>query len=207
MPAGWRVSSPGRRADDSGALVRDAATAVLYFIMLTLDAAIAGNADASRRFAAAVERMPPGAWATPIAAGKWTPAQITEHVAIAFEVAGRALRGESGIPGLPRIVRPLVRSLFLRRVLKTKAFPRNAKGPKVFAPSASPPPAPQVIERLRRAESELEAAVNALRNEGRSTIEHPAFGRISVEEYLELNAIHTRHHMAQLPAGAAAARV
>jgi hypothetical protein len=168
--------------------------------MPDLDAVVAGNAEACRRFEAAVTRVPAAVWATPIAPGKWTPAQIAEHVAIATEVTGRALKGESGIPGLPRMVRPLVRSLFLRRVLKTKTFPRNAKGPKVFAPSATPPPAPQIIARLRGAELELEAAANALRAQGLSTIEHPAFGRIPVEEYLELNAIHTRHHLAQLPA-------
>jgi hypothetical protein len=174
--------------------------------MPTVDAALAENAEACRRFADAVTRVPAGAWSTPVGPGKWTPAQIAEHVAITFEIAERALKGESGIPGVPRLVRPLVRAIFLRRTLKTKTFPRNAKAPKVFHPSTSPPAAPHVIERLNRAEAGVKAAVEALRRSGASTIEHPAFGRIAVEEYLELNAIHTRHHMGQLPSAGAVAR-
>jgi len=171
--------------------------------MLTLDAALLENMQAYERFVAAVKRVPGGAWATPVAPGKWTPAQIAEHIAISFDIATGALKGESGIPGMPRLVRPLIRALFFRRILKTKTFPRNAKSPKVFHPSETSAPLTQTLDRLARGSAGLDAAVAALRQSGETTIEHPVFGTIPVEEYLELNAIHTRHHMGQLPASGA----
>ena len=68
-------------------------------------------------------------WTTPRAAGKWSPSQVVEHVAMVLEESGNVVAGApSKFPTLPRFVRPLVRGIFFNRILKKEAFPKARSG-------------------------------------------------------------------------------
>src|SRR6516164_10530201 len=53
-------------------------------------------------------------WTQPARSGKWSAAQVTEHLAIEYELAAQFLEGTSGIPGRkpPRLLRPLPASIW-----------------------------------------------------------------------------------------------
>jgi hypothetical protein len=82
-------------------------------------------------------------------------AQVTEHLAIAYELAAQFLEGTSGIPGRkpPRLLRPLLRTLIRMTVLRTGRFLKG-KTPAAFEPSPYPAPQRALRDRLRHA-SEL----------------------------------------------------
>ena len=137
-------------------------------------------------------------WDTPRAPGKWSPAQVCDHVAVSYEASRAMLGGERAQKGMPRWVRPLIRVLFLRGVLKTGRFPKGAKAPVAFQPAANPAPAAENLRRLEKAAADFDAEARRRGGPGDATIDHPVFGRIRVTDYIRLNAIHTRHHEAQL---------
>jgi hypothetical protein len=90
------------------------------------------------------------AWATPRAAGKWSPSQIVEHVARALEESANMAAGRSSrFPRLPSVIHPLVRGLLFRRVLRNAAFPK-AKTNKAMNPASGPARSCSIRTRIRR---------------------------------------------------------
>ncbi len=157
------------------------------------------NGAAIAEFVADAKRVPEAAWLTPRVPGKWSPAQVTEHLCLAYEVSQQAIDGSFPGASAPRFLRPIIRRLFLGPILKRGHFKPGAKAPGIFTPSSAPGPAVTLLPRLERASQGLTNGVEAESRAGRSFIEHPIFGRIPWADYLRLQAIHTRHHRRQLP--------
>jgi len=167
--------------------------------MTTLDDRIRENRDAVDRFVAAAELLPATQWNRETAPGKWSPAQIAEHVAISYELSAAAMRGAFPGTAAPRFLRPVIRTFFLKPVLKSGRFARAAKAPKPFEPTAAPAASEVVLPRVRMASAALEQAITAEARAGRDTMDHPFFGSVSLADYVQLQAIHTSHHRGQLP--------
>ena len=73
--------------------------------MADLNSALAESRAALEQLIAAAERSG-ASWTTPRAPGKWSPSQITEHVARALEESGKNIKGEPNMfPSLPALVR------------------------------------------------------------------------------------------------------
>jgi len=93
--------------------------------MRDLDAALAENAKQVEHFIAAL----PGvrdSWNVPVRKGKWSPAQVAEHIALSYRETTALARGDaSGFPRVPALLRPLIRSLGFKRVLKTGTFMKS----------------------------------------------------------------------------------
>jgi hypothetical protein len=162
--------------------------------MAELDVAIQDGRKAVADFVAHARGVAPDRWAAPRAPGKWSPAQVCDHVALAYEGGKKLLCGDCP-KGMPRWLRPLIRVVFLAKVLKTGRFPKGSKAPPELQPSAKPPPLDEGLRRLEKAVADFDA--EARRRDG-ATIDHPVFGRIKVVDYVRLNALHTTHHRAQL---------
>ena len=134
-------------------------------------------------------------WLTPRAPGKWSPSQIVEHVARAFDGSAKELAGvPSDFPKFPSFVRPLVRALFFDRVLKKGAMPK-AKTNKAMNPQAGAPTANEGRARLEEAFARFEQACLAVEN---PRVVSGIFGSVSIEDYVRFQQIHTRHHLAQM---------
>ena len=164
--------------------------------MPALDSVLDSNRAAVSDFLAAAEQVAP-VWEVPRAPGKWSPCQITEHVARTLEEGAHLVAGDTSVfPTLPPVIRPLVRSIFFKRVLKKDAFP-NAKTVKALNPPDGPSPA----EARGRLEDALESFQDACRAQAArgQPIDHPVFGRVSVEDYAKFMKLHTEHHRQQLP--------
>ncbi len=134
-------------------------------------------------------------WNVPRAPGKWSPAQVCDHLARAYEEGRKTLCGECGPSGMPRWLRPLIRVLYFNKVLKTGRFPKGSKAPPAFEPAANPAPPADNLRRLEKAAADFDAEAQRRAD---VAIDHPVFGRIKVVDYVRLNAIHTRHHGTQL---------
>jgi hypothetical protein len=166
--------------------------------MAELEPALREGQKAVADFVAHCRSVGPDRWSAPRAPGKWSPAHVADHVAVSYEASRAMLCGEGALKGMPRWLRPLIRVLFLNRVLKTGRFPKGAKAPKAFEPAAKPAPAADNLRRLEKAAADFESEVRRRGSAGDATIDHPVFGRIRVTDYVRLNALHTRHHEKQL---------
>lgn len=140
-------------------------------------------------------------WSTPIADGKWTPAQITQHVTQTYEVMTRQLRTGEGL----RIqtgwfMRQVLRVAVLRPIMWTRRLPSGAKAPRVLRPVDDMPSQHEAIERLRDAVRDLETELLARREEKGLQLTHHIFGSFDARMALDFIAVHTEHHGRQLEA-------
>jgi len=166
-----------------------------------LETQIADNRAAVEEFVAAARAVGAGGWSTPRSEGAWTPAQIAEHLAILYEFNRRVVTGTAPSP-IPRLIRPIVqrlaRGIVVDSTLKAGRFTRKARTPAMFQPSAAPPGPDVVLGRLDAAVRGFEADLRSRHPEARHTIAHPIFGTIPTERWIRLQAIHARHHRAQI---------
>jgi hypothetical protein len=136
-------------------------------------------------------------WNTPRAAGKWTPAQVVEHVALALEASAAEIAGRpTRFPTLPRPVRVLVRALFFKRVLKSGTFPK-AKTNRAMNPHSGPATPAEAEHRLAAAWRALEEA--AIRSAAAGDLMTSVlFGRVRTADYVTFQGYHATHHRAQM---------
>jgi len=168
--------------------------------MPNLDALLAANRSAVDELITVAERAQPN-WNTPRAPGKWSPAQVAEHVARSLEeganvVAGRPTR----LPTLPSFIRP-VAGFMLRRIVRNGKFPKaktnGAMNPARTSPTIPIDPA-EAKARLQSALSAFERECRA-RAASRQPVQSLAFGTVAVEDYARFIELHTRHHTKQIP--------
>ncbi len=170
--------------------------------MTDLQPVIAGNREAVEAFVAAARAIPASQWELPRAPDKWSPRQVTEHVALAYELSRAVLHHSFPGRAAPRLLRPLIRTLFLKPVLRSGRFGKGGKSPGPFRPTAAPEAVGPLTGRLQGAAAGFEADLLARANAGETTVDHPFFGELSLPDFLRLQMIHARHHRRQLPGAA-----
>jgi DinB superfamily len=170
--------------------------------MADLQTSMADNRQAVTAFLAAAHAVSPSRWAHPRAPGKWSPGQVTEHVALAYELSRGLLHGSFPGSAAPRILRPFIRMFFLNPVLKRGRFGPGNKTPEPFEPAESPPAPEALIARLESAVGAFDTDLAAASRSGQSTLDHPFFGKVLLADYVRLQAIHTQHHREQLSTAA-----
>ena len=165
--------------------------------MSDLDTILAGNLEAVRELTRAAEQAG-SIWTQPRAPGKWSAAQVTEHVARALEESAHVAAGRpSKFPTFPSFFRPVVRGLFFNRVIRKRSFPK-AKTNKPFDPESGPETPAAAARRLDEAVRLFEKECRGCA--GRGGIVHSTiFGDVPVEDYALFQELHTRNHTAQVP--------
>jgi hypothetical protein len=128
-------------------------------------------------------------------AGKWTPAQIVQHLALSFEMSARAFEVATGA----RARRP---HTTLERVACWLVF-EVGWTPPVRAPRRTTP-----MARIEAADAErhfrdglarwatLESRLAAGREQ--VFVKHPRLGELDLEEWLRFHDWHCRHHARQI---------
>jgi DinB family protein len=171
--------------------------------MTNLQVVITADRQAVGDFVDAARRVPPARWAVPRAAGKWSPGQVTEHVALTYEQSRRMLLGTFTGPVEPWFRQLLARWLFLRPMFKRGDFGKGASlAPDFIQPTGSPASSGDLLARLEAAVRDLETDLAAASNARRTHVDHPIFGRLPIADLLRFLMIHTQHHQPQLSAGA-----
>ena len=159
------------------------------------------HARAIEEYRTAAESLDQAAWLAPIAPGKWSPAEVTAHVAEAYRVLSAELGGADGmcLRG-SRIQRLLLRYTILPRLLAGKPFPPGVRAPREVRPTeVIGDPSLAVATLVERAEQFIgELTTRATMPAVRLT--HAYFGRLSPRQGLKLSTVHTRHHAQQLAA-------
>lgn len=166
--------------------------------MADLEKVVADNRQAVSDFVAAATAIEAADWGRAPAEGKWSPGQVTEHVAISYELSQGILHGTFPGRGMPSFLRPLIRVLALKPVLRKGRFGRPVKTFPAFEPAASPTAAEAITARLQKAADSFEEHVQTAAASGKTALNHPFFGNCPLTDYMLLQVIHTNHHRGQL---------
>jgi hypothetical protein len=155
--------------------------------------------DSVSGFITVAEAIPAPDWERPLAPGKWTPAQVAEHLRLAYEVIGREL---SGHPGL-RVraswwLRLVLRLRVLPTILRDGRIPEGALAPREIRPGPGPFPRELLLTHLRETAAATEAALAARMDGAGTGITHHVFGRLSPAKALRFLTVHNVHHARQL---------
>lgn len=132
--------------------------------------------------------------------GKWSSAQVLEHLALAFEhtVRGmdRCLAAGKNLGDEPTVLQRLIHVV----VLDLKHFPRGREAPKMVVPEGQG----GGLETLARIRTGL-VAMDAKLAECRAKLgtsgklaNHPVLGPLSNEQWCTFHYVHTKHHMKQI---------
>ncbi len=170
-------------------------------------AALAGHHAAVAEFIAAARAVPVEHWHAPRAVGKWSPAEETVHVTLAYRVLANELEG-----GPSMVVRgqwwqrTLLRLMVLPRILRSGKLPSGARAPRELRPPPATDDAATLLIRFDEAAASFTGALAAVRtlDPGRRLV-HPYFGPLPLAHVLRFATLHTRHHLAFLPAAERAA--
>lgn len=133
-------------------------------------------------------------------AGKWTSAQIVEHLAAGLNLSAEKFRERSARAPMVRRRRTLMQRLASYVVLDLEWYPQGFQAPEGTRPA-------QDVSRAR-AEAhfraglakwqELERLLPARRHD--LFVKHPRLGDLTIEEWMRFHASHARHHAKQIRA-------
>jgi hypothetical protein len=165
--------------------------------MADLETSLAGDHAAVAALLAAADRA--GAtWTVPRAPGKWSPSQVVEHVARIMEESANVASGiPSRFPTVPFFLRPIVRLMMFRRILRRNAFLKMKTG-EGFDPPAGSATATQARVRLEAALTWFDQACRARADSGLE-VASTIFGAVSVPDFVRFQELHIRHHLLQMP--------
>ena len=147
---------------------------------------------------AAVGSLDPGIIARPID-GRWSIAEILEHLTLAFRGNAAALE-KALVSGELRVRRAsLTQRFFARVVIDLGYFPR-VNAPEMTRPSGSIPPE-QSIAAIRSALDTLDETLTRIAARFGDSVpvsNHPYFAGLTVREWRKFHWRHTAHHMRQI---------
>jgi uncharacterized damage-inducible protein DinB len=138
-------------------------------------------------------------WATPPDPTKWSPAQIAEHLAVAYEPLLSELEGGAGFQTrAPWWMRPILRWTFLPRILAGR-FPQGVRAPREVRPVATSRSPQEGAQKLTERSEVFLDRLGRAREDRRPHFTHPYMGRLSDVEAVRFLTSHARHHQRQLP--------
>ena len=159
------------------------------------------HAASVREFVAKAGGVGDARWLVPRAEGKWTPAQETRHLILAYDAF---LRDASGTGKMrlkgTRLKRRIWRLFGLTAILWRKRIPVAARAPRESTPEWEHATSEELIPLFQnRAAQFAETITRIQKSEPNRTFTHPYFGELAIEQTLTLVAVHNRHHAAFLP--------
>jgi hypothetical protein len=161
---------------------------------------LANHRSAVREFVATARMLDQDTWLSPRGSGKWSPALLTEHVALGIEAFTAEVGGRAGMAlKLTPWRRFVNRRVYLPRLLRAGRFPEGVRAPRETRPGSSPRPQAEALQALERAVTDLEISVGAHPRVESCRVTHPYFGRLPLATSLRLLEVHARHHLSQLP--------
>jgi hypothetical protein len=139
-------------------------------------------------------------WKTARAPGKWSPAEIAEHLSLTYAHLLSELRG--GAPMRVKgswLFRLVVRYKFLPGLLREGRIPPGVRSPREVRPETVPATREEALKRFRALAAEFEEEISARRASGGGRLTHPYFGRLDAGRGIRFVEMHIRHHTKQLP--------
>jgi hypothetical protein len=158
------------------------------------------HVEAAADFAEAASRVPADRWLAPREEGKWSPAEIVEHVSLAYDVLLREIAGGPGMRVRTKMwQRLLLRVAMVPGLLRGKPFPKGARSPRETRPELKSTDQAAAIASLRDRAARFDAAAMEAQRSGRRVrLTHAYFGSASLRHATILCARHVQHHRKQL---------
>jgi hypothetical protein len=159
------------------------------------------HTKAADDLASTAARVPPEKWLVPRAEQKWSPAEVVEHLCLAYDVLLRELAGGPGMQIRTKLwQRTLLRFTVMSKILRGEPFPRGAPAPRETRPVLTTTDQAAAIASFRQRAASFQAAAAAAEGGGtRKRLTHAYFGTSSVRNAVLLCARHIQHHEKQLP--------
>jgi hypothetical protein len=128
--------------------------------------------------------------------GVWSPAHITKHVVLAYEILLSELNGGPGMSVRTKFLqRTFLRLFMVPGLLKGKPFPKGARAPKETRPVMIVENQSDAILEFDRVSVQFEQSLrDAYERNRRSLLTHAYFGRADLRRSLQLCARHVLHH-------------
>lgn len=145
-----------------------------------------------------LEGRPPADWIK-APTGKWTPAQIVNHVAMALDFSSRSFESRASKPPMKRRPRKPYNLVAGLLIMRLGWFPPGRKAPAF----TTPPEQPVQEDALRLFNEgfnrflELERTLLPARRHDLFAT-HPALGDLTLEEFMRFHVIHSEHHARQI---------
>jgi hypothetical protein len=161
---------------------------------------LAGHRGAVERFVASARTISPDRWAEPVSPGKWSPAEIAEHLSLTYD---RILAELNGGPPVRVKVKGfkllLLRLTVMPRFLGAGYVPPGVRAPREILPVAANPDRAQSLARFEERAAEFERVMAERLPMGKLRVTHPFFGRLTLVQGVRFVEVHLRHHTKQLP--------
>lgn len=163
-------------------------------------------AEAARAHQQAVARyletargVGPSRWEAAPREGKWSPAEVTQHLVLTYRGLAAEQQGTLEIPVLLTAPKAwLLRHLVLPRLLAGRPFPPGVKAPREARPRGPLPPRDALLDEFQASADAFDAAFNQARGRRGSRATHPFFGRLPLRQMYRFASLHTEHHRRQL---------
>jgi hypothetical protein len=169
--------------------------------MPDLDSVVLYNHGVTADIIARARAIPPDKWTVPRAPGKWSPAQVVEHVTKSYEVHRQLLVIPVTLSPVELVKAWVARTFFLPGLFGAGDFTQEGlKSPVNILPSDLPPPPQELLPRFEASSVGLEADLNQAIAAARGKIVHPIFGGLPPADLLQFVAIHGKHHAPQIVA-------
>lgn len=170
----------------------------VHYVLMNarLSRALELHRAAAEELLRAAEAVPESRWRDPVQEGKWSPAEILEHLNNTYDILLSELSGGAGMKIRTALwQRILLRLTIVPRIMKKGIFPKNAPAPKEIRPLNAPDREPAISAFRERAER-LEATAKTAAPKQKVT--HAYFGSSSVANGVTLCARHIQHHTVHL---------
>jgi hypothetical protein len=146
--------------------------------------------------------VPAAAWHAPREGGKWSPAQVAEHLRLTYVVVNGELAGGAGLRlRSSAFLRLFLRLAYLPRILRTGRLPRPALAPREVRPGPGPYDLDEMALALQALAAEFERLVVAKGPRAGAVVTHHLFGTLSAAQAWRFVAVHNEHHRLQLERG------
>ncbi|HEX5727548.1 MAG TPA: DinB family protein [Longimicrobiaceae bacterium] len=145
------------------------------------------------------ERLSDDAWNQPWAPGKWTPAEVTEHLCRVYEVILAELATGQGMQRrLGRWRERLTRWIVLPHILSHGTFPLRVPAPREVRPTEVRGGRAELLRQFRALSERLEGELDRARLTRSFVLTHAFFGPMPPLKMVRLGAIHVEHHRRQI---------
>ena len=139
------------------------------------------HSEVAAELVSAARSVPPEKWLVPRDEGKWCPAQVVEHLNLAYDVILRELAGGEGMKIRTKFLqRTMLRWTIMPRLMRGAPFPAGVPAPReIRVPVANADQAAVIASFADRA-AKLETAATQAEEKGGVRLTHAYFGKSSV---------------------------
>ena len=157
------------------------------------------HSEVAVELVSAAQRVRPDKWLVPRGEGKWSPAQVVEHLNLAYDVLLRELAGGEGMKVRTKFLRrTLLRWTIMPRLMRGAPFPPGVPAPREVRDPVANADQNAAIESFAARAARLETAAAQAAQNGGVRLTHAYFGKSSLVQGILLCAQHIRHHRKQL---------